>query len=164
MAMIIDGTNGLTFNNSTVQASAGQVLQVVNATTSTEVSSSSSTYADTGLTATITPKFATSKILVLASICGLGKSNASSTNSVDLQLVRNSTSIFQFEASAAYNNANAVNYVGGASCNYLDSPATSSATTYKVQFASDVNAAAVYVQARNIRLAASSITLLEIAG
>ena len=32
MAITLDGTNGITFNNSTVQASAGQVLQVVNAT------------------------------------------------------------------------------------------------------------------------------------
>ena len=41
MTMIIDGTNGLTFNNATTQASAGCVLQVVNATTNTQVTSAS---------------------------------------------------------------------------------------------------------------------------
>jgi len=37
MSLILDGTGGITFNNSTVQASAGSVLQVVNATYSTAV-------------------------------------------------------------------------------------------------------------------------------
>ena len=53
MSMIIDGTNGLTFNNATTQASAGQVLQVVNATYATQVSNNTQTPADTNLTATI---------------------------------------------------------------------------------------------------------------
>ena len=62
MTTIIDGSAGITFPNSTVQASAGQVLQVVNATYSTSTGTSSSSYVDTGLTASITPKFSTSKI------------------------------------------------------------------------------------------------------
>ena len=65
MSMIIDGTNGLTFNNATVQASAGQVLQVVNATYGTAASTSSASFVDSGMSATITPKFATSKIFAL---------------------------------------------------------------------------------------------------
>ena len=44
---------------------AGSVAQVVTASTATEVSSTSATYVDTNLTATITPKYATSKILVI---------------------------------------------------------------------------------------------------
>jgi hypothetical protein len=44
----------------------GKVLQVVNASYATRTSSTTSTYADTGLTATITPTAATSKILVIA--------------------------------------------------------------------------------------------------
>ena len=43
---------------------AGNILQVVNGTYSTQTTSSSSTPADTGLTATITPTSASSKILV----------------------------------------------------------------------------------------------------
>ena len=46
-------------------APAGTVVQVVNAALTTYVSTTSSTFTDTGITATITPKFATSKILVL---------------------------------------------------------------------------------------------------
>ena len=46
-------------------ATGGKVLQVVSATTSTPVSNNTVTPADTGLTATITPTLATSKILVI---------------------------------------------------------------------------------------------------
>ena len=45
----------------------GKVLQVVNATYSTDTSTTSTSYVDTGLTATITPLFSTSKVLVLIS-------------------------------------------------------------------------------------------------
>ena len=44
---------------------SGKVLQVVQASTSTAVSNSTSTLADTGLSATITPRSASSKILVM---------------------------------------------------------------------------------------------------
>ena len=44
MSLILDGTNGLTFNNATTQASAGVVLQVVNATTTTQVSTTSTSF------------------------------------------------------------------------------------------------------------------------
>jgi hypothetical protein len=62
------GTNVITSGK--VLASAmhtGAVLQVVNATYSTDTTNGTTTYADTGLTATITPTSATSKILVLVS-------------------------------------------------------------------------------------------------
>ena len=73
MSLIIDGTNGVTFPNSTTQASAGHVLQVVNATTTAGFTSSSNVLADTSITATITPKFATSSILILVNLAGCGK-------------------------------------------------------------------------------------------
>ena len=95
MSMIIDGTNGLTFNNATTQASAGSVLQVVSAAIATYVSSSSSTFADTGVTATITPKFATSKILILINHAGCSKEAANT--SIKLQLLRGSTQILYLE-------------------------------------------------------------------
>jgi hypothetical protein len=164
MAITLDGTNGITFNNSTVQASAGQVLQVVNATYGTIVGNNTSTYADTGLTATITPKFSTSKILVFCSIAGCSKQGANANNSIDLQLVRGSTSILQFEGILGVNSSTSGASGVSASASYLDSPATTSATTYKVQFAADQNANTVYVQAGNTRSATSTITLMEIAG
>ena len=71
----------------------GKVLQVVHASYSTAQASSSTTYADTGLTATITPSSATSKILVLVSQNGLQKTNAESTSRISIKLLRDSTTI-----------------------------------------------------------------------
>jgi hypothetical protein len=160
MPITIDGTSGITFPNNTLQASAGQVLQVVNANHSTSVSNSTSTYADTGLTASITPKFATSKILVLINQNGLRKSAGNVNNSINLQLVRNSTVVSQISTFTGYTNTLLDLIIGSASTSYLDSPATISSTTYKTQFSSGFNTASVSVQDNN---AQSTITLMEIA-
>jgi len=159
MTFIVDGTNGLTFNNSTTQASAGVVLQVVNASYATQVSNSTNVYADTGLTISITPKFATSKILCIVDQNGVYK--GTSNTAVSLKLLRNSTSIFTWEVYAANTSTAAENDIGTSGCTYLDSPATTSPVTYKTQLASYANTAAVYAQ---VQSAASTITLMEIAG
>jgi hypothetical protein len=159
MTMVIDGTSGVTFPNSTIQASAGSVLQVVNATYATQTSTTTSTYIDTGLTATITPKFATSKILVIVDVSDVGKDT--NNTYVGLRLLRGSTSILTFTNQAAWTGTTTSNGVGTCSANYLDSPATTSATTYKVQFNSFQNSANAYVMINN---STSTITLMEIAG
>lgn len=160
MTMIIDGSNGVTFPNSTVQASAGSVLQVVNATLSGGVTSTTSTWVDTGLTATITPKFSTSKILVTVHCAGIGKDGNANTK---LQLLRNSTAIVLIEDGAGYNASSAANYVAGSGTTYLDSPATTSATTYKVQFASQTNVANAFLNCYySSNTVKSTITLMEI--
>lgn len=164
MSVIIDGSNGLTFPNSTVQASAGQVLQVVNATYGTQFSSSSSTFADSGLTVSITPKFATSKILVTVNITGLLKDTNNAAGKA--QIVRNSTAIYQFEGGSAYTGDTSASACGGSGATYLDSPATTSATTYKVQFASTYNNVIAYMNAAfngGASPSSSSITVMEIA-
>jgi hypothetical protein len=138
---------------------SGSVLQVVQAETSTEVSNSTNTFADTGLTATITPKFATSKILVLVNHSTNQKSNANADNSMSLRIVRGSTTISTFAQFLGYTNSSLLVYFS-ASYSYLDSPATTSATTYKTQFASSFGSAAVRVCSNSTP---ASITLLEIA-
>jgi hypothetical protein len=141
-------------------APAGTVLQVVNATYSTIASNATNTFADTGLTATITPKFATSKILVLVDQNGVGKSSANSGNGVDIRLVRNGSQIVYMNYYASYTGSALQNNVGSVSTNYLDSPATTSATIYKTQFSNPNNSATAYVQNSN---ETSTITLMEIA-
>ena len=137
----------------------GKVLQVVNALLSTTAASTSGSYADTGLTATITPSSATSKVLIIASVCGLQATGGLSTYG-SLRLVRTSTQLIEFEnrygltSEAAHQNE-----VGGSSCNYLDNPATTSATTYKIQFNRGAGSGTVRVCSDNIT---STITLLEI--
>jgi hypothetical protein len=140
----------------------GKVLQVVNATYGTAAQVSSATWTDTGLTATITPTSATSKVLVIANINGIGKSPDVAPG-VGLRVVRGATSIIQFEELAGYFAANPyATDVGGSGTSYLDSPATTSATTYKVQFN---NYGGATGQAKINRAGGgttSSITLLEI--
>jgi hypothetical protein len=159
MTTIIDGTAGITFPNSTVQASAGQVLQVVNATYSTFVSTSSSTPSDTGLTASITPRFSTSKILVIVNQVGCRKQ--SNNTRMGLRVLRGATSIIQFESNGGWTNSTAASGFGGSGASYVDSPATTSATTYKTQFWSIDGTAQVET---NVDNATSTITLMEIAG
>ena len=136
---------------------AGNILQVVQATYSTVTSSSTSTYGDTGLTATITPTSASSKVLVIANVNGVHKENATYAL---LRLVRGSTVINTFELTAGYTNSTATNDIGTSATTYLDSPATTSATTYRVQFASAASLAAVVVCNNS---STSTITLMEVA-
>jgi len=136
---------------------AFRVLQVVNATYSTATSNSTSTYADTGLTATITPSSTSSKILVFVNQAGCGKE----TNDVflRLRLLRGASEIIKFEDGAGKSTAAQDNYVGSCSTTYLDSPNTTSATTYKTQFSANANFALVRVQFES---STSTITLMEI--
>jgi len=163
MSMIIDGTNGLTFNNATTQASAGQVLQVVQGTYSNITSSTTNTWANTGITTSITPKFSTSKILATVFVQGCTKS-ATGTQ-IALRLNRGSTTIITFATNGGDNTSNIGIDVGTISSEFLDSPATTSSTTYTVQLANDNNTGTVYIN-NNYFLGAvtSTITLMEIAG
>jgi hypothetical protein len=163
MAITINGSTGITFpvaagTASTLQASSGRVLQVVNATYSTSVSSSTNVFVDTGLTATITPSSATSKILVSVSQNGLQK--RTNTNAyTKIIVLRGATVIGTPAVTAGYTGNTDINHVASASGDYLDSPATTSATVYKTQFRSEGNAASVQVQGDSED---STITLMEI--
>jgi len=163
------GTNGqvLTADSTTATglkwatpSGGGKVLQVVAATYSTETTSSSSTYADTGLTATITPSASTSKILVLATIAGVAKDTGNTT--CNIRLLRGATTIVQMSGGAGKTASTATNNIGTVSTAYLDSPATTSATTYKCQFNSNNNVAGTRVQNQETDNSTSSIVLLEI--
>jgi len=137
----------------------GSVLQVVNATYSTETTNNTNTYADTGLSASITPTSATSKILILANN-NVSKFGSDTQSGVHLNICRGSTQIIQFAILIGYTSATGTN-VGAASTSYLDSPATTSSTTYKMQFKNGgANATGVHAQESG---GTSTIILLEIA-
>ena len=168
-ARLAVGTNGQTLVADSTAATGlkwatpsggGKVLQVVNATYGTAVSNSTSTYADTGLTATITPTLSTSKILVIFQQNGCSKGTGNVSSRIDLRLLRGATNILSVGSYFLYDGTN-VEIVGETiSASYLDSPATTSATTYKTTFMNPVNAASVVVQAISVHQ--STITLLEI--
>ena len=152
-----DATGTVLTNATTTGFPAGSVLQVVQGTYGTLVTNNTNVPVDTGLTATITPTSASSKILILVSQNGIEKS-LSNTYAL-LRLMRNATQIQAFEGQLAYTGTTTTNSAA-VSTNYLDSPATTSATTYKTQITSGNNTATVAAQASS---SISTITLMEIA-
>jgi len=139
-------------------AGGGKVLQVVTVTTSTQVINNTNTFADTGLTASITPSSATSKVLVIVSQMGCMKTAASSSNYFIINLFRGATDIALI-AGNGLDTATSLQMTASFTYSYLDSPSTTSSTTYKTQFKNNNPGAGVRVQQNN---ELSSIILMEI--
>jgi hypothetical protein len=138
-------------------AGGGKVLQVVQATTSTETTSASGTYADvTNLTASITPSSTNSKVLAFVAVNGIRVAGGIGAS---FRLVRTSTEINVFgnQAGRAFSQAFDFN-PATVSTTYLDSPATTSATTYKVQ----ISATGSFAQVNRDNVTTSTIVLMEI--
>lgn len=154
---------------------AGSVLQVVSTVKTDTFSTTSNSYVDvTGLSVSITPTSASSKILVLFQINGSQNVGAGRAS---LKLLRGSTVINAGDVAGSRTPA-----LGGFSSsdqsipstpvsgNFLDSPATTSSTTYKIQLAMTAGAGSAYINltsqdsdnANQIRMA-STITVMEIA-
>lgn len=142
---------------------AGAVLQVVQGTlVPPAVSTSSSTFSDTNLTATITPTSSTSKILVTVQHFGCGKGTGNT--GLNLRLQRNGTTIQNIVDAAFYNGTTAESRFNVVSGCYLDSPATTSAVVYKTQFANYINGTGtVWVSDYGNVNPTATITLMEIA-
>lgn len=149
---------------------AFRVLQVVSTTKTDTATTTTQSYQDiTGMSVSITPSATSSKILVLASY-QTGSSNAN-TN-VAVQLVRGSTAICIGDAASNRTRASTNGYTefqGTFSLNFLDSPNTTSATTYKLQWYS-LGGSACYLNRVNFNdddiaarpRTASTITVMEI--
>ena len=143
----------------------GQVLQVVQETTNVPVVVASTSYTDTGVTGTITPTSATSKILVTINQHTFLDRDSDDVDAL-LQLFRDTTSILDFPrfTSGLEINSSTKTKMGSLQTfSYLDSPSTTSAITYKTQGRVNTtanNGAVVYQSANTF----SIITLMEIAG
>ena len=154
----------------------GGVLQVLQTVKTNTFSTASTSFVDiTGMSVSITPTSATSKILVLMDV----KLGSDTNVSGFLRIVRDSTSIYIGDADGSCQRATYANsddpssqWAYQAVGNFLDSPATTSSVTYKIQILSEPieNTGTVYINragdpsttAANSRLA-SSITVMEIA-
>jgi len=136
----------------------GQILQVVTATDSTEVTSTSTSFvtASNALSVSITPSSASNKVFIT---CSMSYGTPTGTHSFYPTIYRGSTNI-----------GNATNGFGnlfsGSSYNYahatlqiLDSPATTSATTYQIYFRVANNTGRI-----NMNSGFSTITAFEVAG
>jgi hypothetical protein len=177
MSIVIDGGGSITGLTATgisavQQLPAGSVIQVVNGSLTTAVTTTSASYVDTGLTASITPKFASSKILVIVNLNCLSDTGG---GIAIYNLLRGSTTVI-----AATTSGDTATYAGwmgnggfatpratsGASIQFLDNPTTTSSTTYKVQFRNNSGADTISVNRwglNNDSSAVSTITLMEIA-
>ena len=144
------------------QASGGKVLQVVQAQTTTAVTSTATGYTDSGLSGSITPSATSSKILI-----SITQPYALQRTSADnwlghVRLLRGSTAIWTpatyslgFSVDGSSVTGFTENYL---SINYLDSPSSTSSVTYKTQFGLDSNG-----QVRTQRASSpSQIILIEI--
>lgn len=147
----------------------GKVLQVVSATKTDTSSTTSSTYQDvSGLSVTITPTSASSKILLTGS-AGLGLSTTSGGPYGFVRLIRDATPVgvsgAGIAATGMSNNASSSREFYTVGWSHLDSPATTSAITYKVQFKRDVASATVYIGRNGFSAtyyAASFLTAIEV--
>ena len=143
----------------------GMILQVVSATYSTATTISSTSYAETGLTASITPTSATSKILVITNQSG-GLGDESSVGQLvgRVGLVRDATTIYEVSSilrTRASASTEQAAFPG--SITYLDSPATTSSVTYKTQAKVSPPAGTTGYAYFQVLDTSSSITLLEVA-
>jgi len=140
MSIIIDGTGSISGVSSTGLSSpqSGSILQVVQGTSTTETGITSGSATDTGLSVSITPKFSTSKILVLVTQEYLQTAPSGTTLFSAMYVVRNSTTLINGNRSISMGVVGAsgtTQTVTGSTYTmcYVDSPATTSATTYKTQ-------------------------------
>jgi hypothetical protein len=90
---------------------------------------------------------------------GCAKVNDNVNAELGLKLLRGASELAQFGNSSAYTGTLIYNFIGSVSIAYLDSPATTSSTTYKTTFANAGAAGTARVQAQS---SVSTITLMEI--
>ena len=159
-----------------VALGSSPIIQVVSTAKTDTFTSSSGTFVDvTGLSVTITPTSATSKVLVQLSVNGNG---GTASSSMIGRLLRGATAVAIGDAAGSRERATFGNSIAVGSSDilnnavtFLDSPATTSATTYKIQVKSDSSPNLVYINRSsndgdNINRARtlSTITVMEIAG
>ena len=175
MTTYLEDTDVLQIWNGSIWKAVGGsgVLQTQSAFAPTTSSNNTLTFNDaTGLSVSITPSSATSKVLVSAHV----QWGAQTATNIYLKLFRDATEIAQGDTAGSrtrvFAHSRGIDQFDGGtlSTNYLDSPATTSAVTYKVQFASFAAGSFVYINrthddanlAARPRMA-STITVMEIA-
>lgn len=129
-----DSTAATGIKWATPAGGGGKVLQVVSVAYSTNKTIATTTFTDTNLTLSITPTSATSKVLVIVTQ-GFSHSRLTNETGIGWKIVRGATDIAAWpsqQASQTYAaGTSEIQLYNIISVSYLDSPATTSATTYK---------------------------------
>jgi hypothetical protein len=170
-ARLAVGTNGHTLVADSAEATGlkwaapsggGKVLQVVSSNITSMASIASTSYQDSNITATITPTSSASKILVLIS-CQTELYRDGADANTQAQLLRGATQIQEWNSFTFIQaGSGSMRWIGLVAISYLDSPATTSATTYKIQGKVASTANNQRIRFQNDSTAPSQITLLEI--
>ena len=174
-ARLAVGANGTVLTADSAQATGlkwatpaggGKLLQLVQASYSTEVNVTTTNYTDTGLSLSITPTSATSKILVMINQSAEISRNApGAANAV--KILRGGTDVFVqagggYETYAIETSGSTVYGTTIIPMCYLDSPATTSATTYKTQGKVTTASSSASIKFQPGSTGISTITLMEI--
>ena len=137
----------------------GGVIQVVYGFATTQVSHTSTSFIDIGLSATITPTRSDSKIIIQGNIGGIETSSDNTYG--EGRLLRDSTEILG-EIDTGIGFTGDSTRVGTSSSYFiLDEPASASAIVYKVQFRNAAGTGTITTQTNTSR---SAILLMEVSG
>ena len=154
--------NSITGSTSAGVQIPGHSIQVVQGTLSTYANTTSGSFVDTGLSVAITPSSTSSKILVRVAALGIAQNGSSAKT--ELALLRGST-IIQYALRPIKTNGSAEFSAGACAMEFLDSPSTTSATTYKLQFRTRDGGDSIRINDYHTgsERSTSTITLMEIA-
>ena len=132
----LGGANAITGTIPNSVLAAGNVIQVVETVKDAKFTTTSTSFTDvTGLSASITPSSSSNKVLVTASFC----SSQGTNSAVNMfNLVRGSTTLGQPAVNKTFTSTrtqytNLSDNIDTVHLQFLDSPSTTSATTYKIQ-------------------------------
>lgn len=152
------GTSASSALTTKLNALPGKVLKISSMTTNTQVNSATSTPISTGVSIAYTPVSSTSKIIILASVNGVGKSSASTGTAAQFYFYKNSTNLQTIGVSTTYEFPNG--HVGtGISLNYVETSGSTTARTYAVYFNQQYAGGTINVQRDS---AGSSMTIIEV--
>ena len=176
MAITLNGSGTATGLTAAPNLTTGKIIQIVSGTSTTSQSTTSNDWADTNLSASITPASSSNKIMILVQHPFRMHRSGEYDTHAGIQLLRGSTVIQETRERSGggksemimgvATSASSAYYAGHHIIQFLDSPSTTSSTTYKTQYAAEY-ATTLYLnqpESDSTKTPMSVMTLMEVAG
>ena len=169
-AITLDNSGNITCNGTATGFGGGKILQVVeSAAISSQVTTSSTTFQDTGISVSITPSASTSKILVLAVGSAYIQGNSYNVKG-EIRVLRDSTEITRTDHGYdSGTNGFGARLALSFNMSRLDTPNTTSSITYKTQirlagtnYSPDIRVPSLLNNSDGGKYGGSRIQLLEV--